>query len=526
MFDKLKQLVDRFGQTVKREDLLVEQAGPTTTGVRSIRSSAVTNGLNPHRLANILRDSEAGDIQAYLELAEELEEKDTHYMSVLGTRKRAVAQMDISVEAASDDPEHQADAKLITEWLNRDRLEAEIFDILDAIGKGFSVTEMIWEVSSDLWLPKELIWRDPRWFQFDRNNGHTIRLRDGTSIDGEDLQPYKYIVHRHASKSGLTIRGGVARPCAWMWLFKNFSIKDWVVFLEAYGQPIRLGKYGPGASKKDRDILMRAVANIGSDSAAIIPESMLIEFVESQGKGGTIDAFERLCNFADQQISKAVLGQTTTTDALSSGLAGNASHNDVRGDIARADAKQLAATLNEQLIPAIIILNRGPRRAYPRLNIGSPEAADMDKLSIAAQRAVRMGLEISKKGMVEKLGLPAPLNDDDIVRLPEGVSGGGEEAFAARNKNLVAASADPQRTSDIIDALADDMAGDWEEVMNPIVAELEEAIQDAASFDELNDRLLAIVEKLKMDPAAEKIAQAIFTARLAGNLNVDLSGKK
>ena len=37
----------------------------------------------------------------YLELAEDMEEKDLHYLSVLGTRKNAVAQLDLIVSAAS-----------------------------------------------------------------------------------------------------------------------------------------------------------------------------------------------------------------------------------------------------------------------------------------------------------------------------------------------------------------------------------------------------------------------------------------
>lgn len=524
MIGKFQQLVDRFGRLIKKEDLLTEQATPTTTGVRSILSGHPTTKLTPRRMADIILRAEEGDAQAYLEMAEEIEEKDPHYLAVLGTRKRAVAQMEVTVESASDNPEHEADARLIRDWIRRDQFEAEIIDILDAIGKGFSVTELIWR-RGDKWLPEKLIWRNPAWFQFDRVNGHTIRLRDPASIDGIDLAPYKYIVHRHAAKSGLTIRGGVVRAVAWMWLFKNFSIKDWVIFVEAYGQPIRLGKYPAGSSQKDRDTLMRAVSRIGSDAAAIIPDSMLIEFVESSGKTMTVDAFEKLCRFCDEQISKAVLGQTTTTDALSTGIAGNASHNDVRGDIARSDAKQLAATINEQLIPMIISLNHGPRNQYPRINIGQPEPVDLDKLSAVADRAVRMGLHVSHKGLMEKLGLPEAQSAEDIVKLPETAAPamGFTPPFAATARIEAAAAA--VRPPDAIDRLADDMAGDWEEIMNPIVAALEEAIQSAESFEDLNARLLDVIARLKMDEATEKIARAIFAARLAGNLDADLGGR-
>ena len=57
------------------------------------------------------------------------------------------------------------------DWLNRDQLQMELFDILDAVGKGFSATEIIWDMSERQWMPGALKRRDPRWFQFDRIDG-------------------------------------------------------------------------------------------------------------------------------------------------------------------------------------------------------------------------------------------------------------------------------------------------------------------------------------------------------------------
>src|SRR5690606_27887558 len=141
------------------------------------------------------------------------------------------------------------------------------FDILDALGKGFSATEIIWETSEKQWMPKALKWRDPTWFDFDPNDRETILLKDVTG--NQPLKPFSWIVHNAKVKSGLPIRGGIARGVTWAFLFKSFTMKDWAIFCEAYGQPLRLGKYGEGASQADKDILLRAVSNIGVDYAAI-----------------------------------------------------------------------------------------------------------------------------------------------------------------------------------------------------------------------------------------------------------------
>ena len=39
------------------------------------------------------------------------------------------------------------------------------------------------------------------------------------------------------------------RIVSWMYLFKNYTVKDWVSFCEVYGMPLRIGKYDPGASE-------------------------------------------------------------------------------------------------------------------------------------------------------------------------------------------------------------------------------------------------------------------------------------
>jgi phage gp29-like protein len=59
---------------------------------------------------------------------------------------------------------------MVRDWLKRDELTDEIFDILDCLGKGYSFTEIIWDTSTGQWMPLRLEWRDPRWFRFDRND--------------------------------------------------------------------------------------------------------------------------------------------------------------------------------------------------------------------------------------------------------------------------------------------------------------------------------------------------------------------
>jgi phage gp29-like protein len=165
---------------------------------------------------------------------------------------------------------------------------------------------------------------------------------------------------------------------------------------------------------------MRALSMLGSDAAAAFPKSMDVEFIDRKG-GETGDLFERLATWADLQVSKAVLGQTSTTDAVAGGLgSGQATtHNDVRGDIERADAKLLGATLNRDLVRPIVMLNRGHRDAYPRIRIGRPEEEDVKAFLEAVDAAVKYGVPVSVTTFRQKTGIPEPAAGEELLTAPE-----------------------------------------------------------------------------------------------------------
>ncbi len=512
----MAKLLDMYGNPIKRDALLQEHATPTLSGVRSHHSNNVSHGITPDKVARLLREADDGRLTSYLKLGEEIEEKEGHYHSVLGTRKRSVAQLEITVEAADDSNQAQKHADLVKAWLDRETLEAELVDILDAIGKGFSVVEIMWDTSGSVWLPADLEWKDPSWFEFCRTDGKTLYMRSDTDL--EDLPSYKYIIHTHKAKSGLTRRGGVMRPVLWMYLFKTFSIKDWVIFAETYGQPIRIGQYGTSASDDDKAVLLRAVANIGSDAAAIIPDSMNIDFVESQNKAQTSDVYEKLIRLCDEQTSKIVLGQTMTTDNGSSKSQAEV-HNEVKHDIERSDAKQLAATLNAQLIKPIIDLNFGMQKAYPRIRIGCAEYVDIEKTTKAADLIVRMGAKISQSDLLSKTGFKPPESDDDALTL-ERLSPARAEQPATSNEVNVEASRHDHAPSPL-DNFVDELGEDWEELLTPTVEEIERIAEGADSYEDLIAKLLQASPNMSLEAAAEAIGQANFNARIGGELDVE-----
>ncbi|MDQ0454645.1 DUF935 domain-containing protein [Rhizobium paknamense] len=517
----MAQLLDQYGNPIRPTQMKQEQAAPTVIGVRRPVGNHQAPGLTPPKLARILRESLDGDPERYLELAEDMEERNEHYAGVLGVRKRQVSGLEITVEAASDAADDVADADLVREVVERDDLEDELFDILDAIGKGFSATEILWDTSESQWTVDTLKWRDPRWFVFDQADKETIRLR--SPAGEEDLWPGKWIVHRAKIKSGLTIRGGLARSAAWAYLFKAFTASDWGIFCEAYGQPLRLGKYGENASEVDKEVLLRAVSNIASDFAATIPESMVIEFVQATITG-SIDLYERRSDWLDRQISKLVLGQTATTDAQAGGYAVGKVHDGVREDIERADARQLAATLNRDLVIPLVSLNRGRRKKYPKIRIGRPDDIDIDSLVGNVVKLVPLGLKVGMSTMRDRIGLPDPGKDEELLAPAAAPEPPPADQAKAKPPAIATQSQMGFAAHDAIDlAAASITAENWQEMTPPVVDGLSEALSQATSIEDVQAILARQVSTMGVNAFVELLARAAFSARIAGEADEALS---
>ncbi|SFM36082.1 Mu-like prophage protein gp29 [Pleomorphomonas diazotrophica] len=518
-------LLDQYERPIDMAALKKEQGGPTVASVRRPRAYDQAAGLTPGRLARLMKQAVLGDPEGYLALAEDMEERDLHYAGVLGIRKRQVAGLEITIKPAGEDAESLADAALVREVTERDEFETELIDILDATGKGFSGTEIIWDTSERQWMPKALKWRDPTWFTFDLVDGETPYLRD--SAVNLPLAPYKWIWHTAKVKSGLPIRGGIARAVAWTYLFKAFTTKDWAIFCEAYGQPLRLGKYGEGTSDADKDILLEAVTNIGTDYSAIVPESMLIEFIKADVQGSH-ELYEKRADWLDRQVSKLVLGQTGTTDAIAGGYAVGKIHDGVREDIERSDAKQLAATLNRDLVRPLIDLNRGPRRKYPKIRIGRPDEVDVDKLTSNIAKMVPFGLRVGVATIYDKLGIVEPKPEEEILRpsaqppVSDGKPDNQDPPMPpAAKTSAQRASAPP--TDAIDDAVIVSVDDGWEEMVSPMIDGLEAKIGAAGSPEEARRILADHFRGMGTDAMAELLARLMFAARLAGEADEPLS---
>ncbi|MFR1051034.1 MAG: DUF935 domain-containing protein [Faecalibacterium prausnitzii] len=452
-----------------------------------------SNGLTPVKLAEIFKEADAGDVLRQMELFEEMEEKDPHLFSQLQTRKNAVTGLDFEIIPFSDDPRDKEIADFIEEQINGiESLEDVETDLLDAIGKGFAVSEIMWGYDEGHVVVREIKSRHQKRFFWDSlDDSFKVRTKDAP--EGILLPANKFIVHRYKARSGHTSRAGILRVVAWMYLFKNYDLKDWVSFAEVYGLPLRLGKYAPGASEADKVALMQALIQIGADAAGIIPDGTSIDFITTE-KTSSSDLYERLARYCDEQISKAILGQTLTSDSGGGSYAQSKTHNDVRHDLTVADCKSLASTLRRDLIRPLCIFNFGEDKRVPHIRFDCEESEDLTQTATIIGTLVNeVGLRVPTSFIYKKFSIPEPEADEEVAA-PRSTSAGltGLPFKKEPNPAQIALKAEGDGgvgTQQHIDKLASAAvrhgAGSFKRAFGPVL----KIIEKAESLEELRDMM-------------------------------------
>ena len=496
-----------------------------------------TRGLTPSKLASILDQAEQGDLLAQFDLYEDMEEKDGHIAAELGKRRRALLVDWSVVPPDNPTPAEKRNAELLAELVGEIAdFEDVLFDVTDAIGKGFSCCEIEWHKPGKYWVPKTITHRPQSWFTVHRGYRQQLRLRSNTTVDGivgEPLQTFGWITHVHKAKSGYLERTAMFRQLVWPYLFKNYSVGDLAEFLEIYGIPVRIGKYPSGASEKEKMTLLRALVGIGHNAAGIIPAGMELDFLDAAT--GDPKAFELMLNWCERTQSKVILGGTLTSGAdgkSSTNALGNV-HNEVRKDLRDSDIRQVGSTITRDLLYPLAVLNGlapdGMRRCSVfQLDVGETE--DIKVYAEALPKLVDVGFQIPVQWAQEKVGIPQPEDGEPVLQATspamwrQGMAAttgrvpfpGHLWGVAAAAGQLPAGQLPPSPQT----AMQPQLAANIKAPAAAWVDKIRELVSQATSLEQIRDGIAALDPNMSLDDYAAAMAEALAAAHLAGRYEV------
>jgi len=523
-------LLDQYGQPIQTNILREPQTAKMSQLHREFANHP-SRGLTPARLSSILQQAEQGHLLAQAELFADMEEKDAHLFAEMDKRKRAILTIDWEIRPprnASAEEKSQAEylSELIQDLPYWDQM---LLDALDGIGHGYACLEIQWQVGAKEVLPQAITHRPPSWFGLNQDDQNELRLRDNTA-NGAALTPFGWIVHKHRARTGVLARSGLHRILAWPFLFKNYAIRDLAELLEIYGLPIRLGKYPPGTGDAEKATLLRAVTQLGHAAAGIIPESMQIDF--EAAADGNHDPFLAMVTWAEQSMSKAILGGTLSSqaDGKSSTNALGKVHDDARREILASDAKQLAASITRDLLYPLLVLNgksiTDPRR-MPHLVFDVREEEDFQMLASALPDLVDLNVPVPLSWVQRKLSIPAPQGNEPVLgRANATVTNQTDSAATPKRKinNLaglnVLSALGANNARPPAELLGNQLELQAEAAWQAVIDHIEALVAEADNFVDLQNTLLNAYQGLPIEDLQKVMGQAFTIGQAAGMIDV------
>nr|DAV78503.1 MAG TPA: portal [Caudoviricetes sp.] len=252
---------------------------------------------------------------------------DPHLFSVIQKRKSGVLgrKIEFRRNGVADD---RVNEQISSPWFLR-----FIEDALDAQYWGFTLVQFF--INEKGWIDYYCVPRK----HVDPVLGHIKHRQD--NITGEPFENYNDL---------LMIRGkeplGILARTAPYVIYKRGTLGDWAQFSEIFGMPIRVYTYD-AADPEARDATMEDADSQGGGSVYLLPDGTKLEFVESGNKTGSSDLYASLVDRCNAEISKAVLGNTLTTEASETGTqALGTVHNKAEQELIEQDALFILNLLN------------------------------------------------------------------------------------------------------------------------------------------------------------------------------------
>lgn len=445
--------------------------------------------------------AQGGNIKVYRNFV------DGHFDSVKDKRFAAITSRPWTIDGSKGDAKK---AKMLEEYLWNLELRNTISQMLESIGYGFEVHEIVWDaVDTDmgkLILPTAIKERPQEWFRFDGNGKLLFQDKQNNRTAVPDK---KFIVTSHRPTAENPYGKPVCAKCFWPLAFKKGGLKFWMIFVEKYGMPKAVGKCPPTTTENEQAQFLKMLSGLVRDAVAVIPQTGSVELLETKMSG--TNPHSELVHWADAEMSKAWLGETLTTEQTNTGgtQAMATVHNDVRKDLTIDDAAMIESSFN-QLIRWIYELNWPNEKVIPWMNIILPEDLQQARLE-RDSKLTQLGVKFNAQYITDVYGI-----DEKYFEMTEPQPQGGMFAEGPEKKGKVRNTSHELRNQ--VNAFTERLADECEKV--DILASIRELVENAQSLEEVRDRLIGCYAEMPLEKIAEEMEQAFLAADLAGRFSI------
>ena len=371
-------------------------------------------GLTPARVLALLHTADAGSPQMQFELFGEMLQKWPRLAAVEATRRLALTGLDWEIAPGDSSGQGQAAAEYCrTTLMSLERFHDVLDHLANAIGYGIAIAELVWDSGKLI----DIVPVPYSRLISDVNEPWRLRVRteeDPSVGVALDELPAKWVVHQPRPKPGRHFEGGLLRASALLYLAQNLSFKDWLIYSQIAGMPVRVGRFDPGTPESDKQQLLKMLAALGTDAVAIISKNIELQLLEARGGDKPYQPLQEYCN---NEVTILWLGQHLTTDLRGEGSRAAAEiHDRVREDLLVDDIADESQTIRRDLLTPLVRARFGDGVPMPQLRRSLIQSVDTKVLADTLAVAVReLGMKVPRRWVHRALGIPEPSGEEPVL---------------------------------------------------------------------------------------------------------------
>lgn len=466
---------------------------------------------------------------------------DAHVDSVVQSRTSGVLRREWRVEPGGESSQEARLAEATEAALRDVDMDALLEGMMDAPFYGAAYPEVMWAEIGGLLLPQAIVCKPQEWFCYGTKN--ELRFKSKDNWQGEETPPMKFMVVRNRATYANPYGERALSRCFWPVTIKRAGFKWWVVFVEKYGLPFLVGKLPRTATAKQYDTLLDKLEAMVHDAVAVVPDDATVEINAEASNSASASIFDRMIASCNAEISKAIVGQTLTTEIGETGgaYAASQTHQEVRSDLLDRDARMIAGAF-DLLFRWVRDLN-DPAAAAPRWKWHEEEDLGKDR----ADRDNILAPLLEKSGnslTVDYYKKNYNLTDEDIEEkapAPEPVPGAAGfmpgmpgvtppqlRPFVRATRNAVPGDEEAEFAEGPTDfeayykrleELAKKAAAEAQAPLEDLVKQVRLEVERGRSLADVVDRLHELYPKLDVDKMRDVMARAGFSAEVLGRFS-------
>jgi phage gp29-like protein len=400
---------------------IVDEQRLYLTQISQWRNTLAFGGTtNPSVIWSSMSRNEATAILYY----RELEDKDEDVGNCLDTLKLAALQRDRLVTPGEDTTQGHEVADFIQAQFDELPNFHQILDsMLDASGYGFSVAEMIFDVSEGQVELEDVRDRPQELFLF----GNRFRPQVGPlqllpspwAMDGEEMPQQKFLISTCRQRGGNRMGRPLLRSVFWPSWFKRNDLRMWLQYAEK-GPGTAVVKYNDSDSEQQKQLAAELAKALVERNAVAVPNNFNYDVdLLTKARDISPDVYVTLFRAMQYNIARRILGETLTSFGASESGKGSQAQGEVHADTLEQRiielCRGLASVINRQLVRPLVLWNYGPDAPMPTWGFDLEEEEDLSKRIVIDSALQRMGKGISEKYVVDRYMIPATEPEDKVL---------------------------------------------------------------------------------------------------------------